>query len=684
MDKKEANALIRETSPYLLQHAYNPVHWVAWNDASLTEARESDTLILISIGYAACHWCHVMERECFEDSEVAELMNTRYIPIKVDREERPDVDHIYMDALQIMTGSGGWPLNIVALPDGKPVWGATYLPKQQWMEALAHLARIYREEPEKVREYAEDLTTAVRNVHSGTPQGDTGIPGPEVLQAWISSWKGRFDHEYGGTRGAPKFMMPVRLEWLMHWGEASGDPEIRDHVTTSLTRMAYGGLFDQLGGGFSRYSVDARWHVPHFEKMLYDNAQLLSLYARAYACYRDPLYREIVAVTVGFVERELSAAGGGYCASLDADSPDAAGKAVEGAYYVWTESELKGLLGDDFELFAEAYSVNAFGHWEDGHYVLIRREGDQELGRRLGIDLAELQARLAKCREILFERRDTRSRPGLDDKVITSWNGLLLKGLADAARYCGLETAGVAATRLATFLCGTLTAEDGMLPHTSKSGMAQVPGFLEDYAAVMDGYLALYQLDGDSRWVTEARKLCTYVLANFSQDDRALLNFSSGTVAPLIRQTVETADNVIPASNSIMAGNLFRLGLFYGETAWLERSRAMLSEVSEAMATYSGQHCNWLQLALWLKQDFLEVVVAGPEAERKSRTLRQAYLPHCFLAVSEQDSDLPLFEGRYREDATRYFICREGMCQAPMETEQNALESLKLALKLLN
>ncbi len=677
---KQPNALIHETSPYLLQHAYNPVQWVAWNDAALQEAQQNDTLILISIGYAACHWCHVMERECFEDPEVAELMNTRYVPIKVDREERPDVDHIYMDALQLMTGSGGWPLNIVALPDGKPVWGATYLPKAQWMEALAHLARIYREQPQRVREYAEDLTTAVRKIHAGEPRGGAGIPGPEVLKMWIDSWKGRFDPEYGGTQGAPKFMMPVRLELLMHWGETTGDPEIREHVTTSLTRMAYGGLYDQVGGGFSRYSVDARWHVPHFEKMLYDNAQLLSLYARANACYEDPLYKDIAAGIVNFTERELQAPGGGYCASLDADSPDAAGSSAEGAYYVWTEPELREMLGEDFDLFAEAYGVNALGHWEEGNYVLIRSDSEADLAERLGLEPTELKSRLARSRELLLKRRNQRPRPGLDDKVITSWNGLLLKGLADAARYCGLEQAGAAATRLAEFL-SALTGPEGSLPHTSKEGRELIPGFLEDYAAVAEGYLALYELDGNSRWVEEAKKLTGYVLTNYSEDDRALLNFSSNAAAPLIRKTVETADNVIPASNSIMAKNLYRLGLFYGEPAWMERSRAMLAEVGEALASYSGQHCNWLQLALWLKTEYLEVVVSGPEAVAESQLLRRSYLPHCFLAVSDRVSELPLFQGRFRQGDTRFFICREGTCQAPLDSGSEALDALKSALK---
>ena len=679
MKEKSPNALIRETSPYLLQHAYNPVQWEAWNEEVLARARKENKPLLISIGYAACHWCHVMEHECFEDPEVAEVMNTLFVPVKVDREERPDVDHVYMDALQIMTGSGGWPLNVVALPDGKPFWGATYVPKKQWMQALQQLAALYREDPQRVRQYAADLTTALSRINM--PQGgDAGVSAAQV-GSWIESWKPRFDLEYGGMRGAPKFMMPVSLQLLMHWGEAKQDDAVREHVSRSLRAMAFGGLYDALGGGFSRYSVDARWHVPHFEKMLYDNAQLMGLYAQGYACYGNPLFRETVEGCLRFVQSELAAEDGGYHASLDADSLED-DRLVEGAFYAWSEAELRKRLGADFDLFREAYNINAQGHWEDGKYVLLRRESEAELAARLKLDADWVGKRLQKCRRRLLEARNTRPRPRLDNKIITSWNGLLLSGLSDAYRYCGLEEARTAALALGHWTATRLRRPDGRLPHTFGPVKRENAGFLEDYAALIEGYIKLYGISWDTTWMEKARELCTQVLEDFSEPGQALLYFKARSDQPLIRQTLETADNVIPASNSVMAKNLFLLGLFYADSHWVERSRSMLGAVSESAARYSGQYSNWLQLALWHDRPFLEVALCGTGAEALAGQLGRQYLPHCLLAASEEASGLPLFLGRHRPEAARIFVCTLGQCREPLDDPGAALAELREQLKI--
>ncbi len=679
MNEKSPNALIGETSPYLLQHAYNPVRWEAWNDQALARARNENKPLLISIGYAACHWCHVMEHECFEDPEVAEVMNTLFVPVKVDREERPDVDQVYMDALQIMTGSGGWPLNVVALPDGKPFWGATYLPKDKWMQALQQLADLYREDPQRVSQYAGDLTTALERIN--TPQGAaTGLSAAQV-GTLIEAWKPRFDPEYGGMRGAPKFMMPVTLQLLMHWGEARQESAVREHVARSLRAMAFGGLYDQLGGGFARYSVDARWHVPHFEKMLYDNAQLLGLYAQGYACYGDPLFRETVEGCLGFIQAGLAAEDGGYHASLDADSLEE-GRLVEGAYYAWNKTELRKHLGADFDLFSEAYNINAHGRWEEGKYVLLRREDEAALAGRLGLDPKWVGKRLEACRSRLLKVRQTRPRPRLDNKIIASWNGLLLSGLADAYRYCGLEEARQAALALGQWAATRLVQPDGSLSHTFRPGRSQQPGFLEDYAALIEGYIKLYGICWDARWMQKARELCARVLQDFSEPGQPLLYFKSGSDRPLIRRTLETADNVIPASNSIMAKNLFQLGLFFADMAWVDRSRSMLGAVAESASKYSGQYANWLQLALWHDRPFLEVALCGPGAEALGGQLGRAYLPHCLLAASDLESPLPLFENRHLPQSARIFICSLGQCQQPLDDPDAALSELRERLKL--
>jgi uncharacterized protein YyaL (SSP411 family) len=377
-DNKFTNNLINETSPYLLQHAHNPVNWYAWNDETLELAKKENKLLLISVGYAACHWCHVMEHESFEDSTVASIMNENFINVKVDREERPDVDQVYMNAVQLLTGRGGWPLNCVALPDGRPIWGGTYFPKENWMNALTQLADLYKNEPEKAEEYAVKLTEGIQQ--SGLIQLNEEVANfsKEELQGSIESWLPTMDLKNGGRTGAPKFPMPGNLQFLLRYAVQSDNQQIMDYVNTSLTKIAYGGIFDHVGGGFSRYSVDDHWHVPHFEKMLYDNAQMVSLYAKAYLVTKNPLYKEIVYRTTEFVEAELYKDIGAFYSSLDADSDNEDGELEEGAYYVWKKNELELILGDDFKLFASYYNVNGYGKWEEGKYHLIRSISKEE------------------------------------------------------------------------------------------------------------------------------------------------------------------------------------------------------------------------------------------------------------------------------------------------------------------
>ncbi|MDG1570986.1 thioredoxin domain-containing protein [Robiginitalea sp. M366] len=672
MEPHTPNALIRESSPYLLQHAYNPVQWLPWNEETLAKARAENKPLLISIGYAACHWCHVMERECFEENEVAEVMNAHFIPVKVDREERPDVDQIYMDALQIMTGSGGWPLNVVALPDGRPFWGATYLPREQWISALVQLHRLFRDQPEKVVGYAADLTDAVHKINVPLPDPGAQLPNTDVLAQWIEGWKGRFDPEYGGSRGAPKFMMPVTLRCLLHWDHLHPDPAVEAHLRRSLTRMARGGLYDQLGGGFSRYSVDARWHVPHFEKMLYDNAQLMTLYSEAYARYGDPYYREVVAGTLEFVQASLKAPEGGYYASLDADSEDPEGRLTEGAFYRWRLDELQEVLGGDYALFERVFHLGAEGHWEDGYYVLMRTGADAE---SLGMDSDVFQTWLERCRKVLLARREERPAPRLDHKVLLSWNGLLLSGLCDTWRYGQLEGARTAALELGTFLSGQMDTE-GRLPHGVSEGHPKGNGFLEDYAAVAEGFIRLFGITGNPHWMERARNLAAYVETHFSESGQALFYFNSGQDAPLIRRTLEVADNVIPASNSIMAENLFVLGHFYGNAGQIRRAAEMLAAIGPSMERYSGQHANWLRLALKREAPFRELAICGPEALGWVAEIGLQYLPQVFLAGCEEASDLPLFRERYRPGKTRAYLCQGGACQQPETTLEGAIQAV--------
>ena len=679
MKTSEPNALIHESSPYLLQHAYNPVRWEGWHDTTLEHAQKSGKLLLISIGYAACHWCHVMERECFEDPEVADVMNAHFIPVKVDREERPDVDQIYMDALQVMSGNGGWPLNIVALPDGRPFWGATYVPREDWIRVLMQLAKLYREDPEKVFEYASDLTSALHRINTLNPvDKGTDIPDVAEMEPWVRSWKKGFDPNFGGKLGAPKFMTPILYQFLMHWGEARGDSEVRKHVQDTLRGMAWGGLHDQIGGGFSRYSVDPRWHVPHFEKMLYDNAQLLSLYSEGYALYGETLYKEVVVQTLEFLSRELSRPEGGYYASLDADSLNPKGTLEEGAFYTWDGADLAHLLREDFEWFQEYYNINDFGLWEKGRYVLIRTKSDKVFAAKRGWTPETLEQHKSRARNLLLKVREERPRPRLDDKVITSWNGLMLGGLCDAYRYCGLQDAREKALTLAGFIQASLSRPDGGLLHSFKKGGKSVNGYLEDYAAVIQGFIKLYGIIQDPSWMDRARELANYCLEHFAEAGQPLLFFSSSLDRALIRRTLEVNDSVMPASNSLMAKNFFILGAFYSNGSYQDRAREMLTAVRGSLQRYPGQYSNWMHLALWMDGPFYEVVISGPEALDKLESLQQHYLPHALLAASDKGAAYPLFEHRHSADSTRIFICRFGQCRQPVTSVSDALEEVEI------
>ncbi|MGB7394185.1 MAG: thioredoxin domain-containing protein, partial [Pricia sp.] len=598
MKHEYTNALIDETSPYLLQHAHNPVDWVAWSPKTLAHADKENKLLLVSIGYAACHWCHVMEHECFEDDEVAAVMNKNFINIKVDREERPDVDHIYMDALQMMTGSGGWPLNIVALPDGRPFWGATFVKKDNWMQVLQQLSDVYQKDPEKIEGYARNMAEGIQAINLVEMNENADAFTLEKMDAVVQEWSGFFDLEMGGYNRAPKFPMPVNLNFLLHYATARKDAKIRDYVNTSLTKMAWGGIFDHVGGGFSRYSVDTKWHVPHFEKMLYDNGQLVSLYAQAYAETGNELYRSRVEETITFVRDELMSDNFGFYSSLDADSLDSEGVLEEGAFYVWKEEELKSLLGDHFQIFADYFNVNDYGHWEHGNHVLIRSASKEKNAVKHSVSVAKLEETIEECIAILDSRRDTRHRPRLDDKILTSWNGLMLKGLTDAYRYLGNEEYRDLALKNAHFIIDHLHKDDGGLFHNHKNGKSTINGYLEDYASVIEAFIGLYEITLDEVWLERAITLTEYCQTHFFDTKSEMFFFTSKDDDYLIRRTLETTDNVIPASNSIMAKNLFKLSKFYPEKDFGEVAKNMLKMVQVNLEKNPQSHANWSQLAL--------------------------------------------------------------------------------------
>ncbi len=425
------NLLSSETSPYLLQHAQNPVFWQAWNPASLASAKTQNKLIIISVGYSACHWCHVMEHESFENQEVADVMNQHFVNIKVDREERPDVDAVYMKAVQIMTQHGGWPMNVVCLPDGKPVWGGTYFRKNDWINSLEQLQELFVQQPEKLYEYASKLNDGMTAISVVQNPNNQAVFDAENLEQLVIKWQRSFDWEYGGMARAPKFMMPTNYEFLLRYGYQTKNEKLLEFIHLTLTKMAYGGLFDTVDGGFSRYSVDIKWHVPHFEKMLYDNGQLVSLYANAYKLTQNKLYKTVIEKTLAFVEKEWFTDFGGFYSALDADSLNPDGKLEEGAFYVWKKPELQEILGENFELFAKVFNINEFGFWEHDNYVLIQNQDLETIANEHKISVSELESKKSSWENLLYQEREKRQKPRLDDKCLCSWNAIMLKGFVD-------------------------------------------------------------------------------------------------------------------------------------------------------------------------------------------------------------------------------------------------------------
>ncbi|MBC6997121.1 thioredoxin domain-containing protein [Cytophaga sp. FL35] len=676
MPQKFTNELIHESSPYLLQHAHNPVEWVAWNDDTLKRAQQENKPLLISIGYAACHWCHVMEHECFEDVEVAKVMNEHFVNIKIDREERPDVDHIYMDALQMMTGSGGWPLNIVALPDGRPFWGATYVQKDNWKKVLLQLSDLHRKEPQQVLDYARKMEEGIQAINLVELSQNSDLINLENIENAVRTWSQHFDEEMGGYKRAPKFMMPVNLNFLLHYAVKRKSQKVLEYVNTSLTKMAWGGIFDHVGGGFSRYSVDAKWHVPHFEKMLYDNGLLVSLYAQAYAQTGKKLYMETVEKTIDFVKTELMHVEGGFYSSLDADSLNDNNKLEEGAFYVWKEINLRFLLKENFEIFASYFNVNDYGYWEHGNYVLIRNTDTSEIAKLFNKPEAEIEQIITESLEILKTERTKRHRPRLDDKILTSWNGLMLKGLVDAHRYLEKKDYLTLAKKNAQFIENNLTKEDGGLYHNHKNGKSTINGYLEDYATIIEAYIGLYEITFEEKWLLRSKKLADYVLENFMDDKSGMLFFTSAKDCFVIRRTVETNDNVIPASNSIMAVNFFKLSRFFSQDNYEKIALQQLKNIQENLEKNAQNHANWMQLALYSNLPFFECAIVGPEVETKAQEVRKAYLPNTIFAGTQEQSSLSILRNRSTKDTTSFFVCEKGACKLPVTQSNEVLTQL--------
>ena len=666
---KYTNSLIHEKSPYLLQHAHNPVNWLPWNDAALEKAAKEDKLIIVSIGYSACHWCHVMEHESFEDEQVAQIMNDTFICVKVDREERPDIDQVYMSAVQIMTGHGGWPLNCITLPDGKPLYGGTYFQKPQWINILTNLAEIWKNNRTKALEYAEELTKGLRQVErlEVNDQGKNFLF--DMLVQGVGKWKSSFDFEAGGFGHAPKFPMPNNYIFLLRYSRLANNLDHEKFVFNSLRAMATGGIYDQIGGGFARYSTDGDWKVPHFEKMLYDNAQLVSLYFEAYRASKEETFRKVAAETIEFVERELACPSGGFYSALDADS-----EGEEGKFYVWQIEELRALIPEkDFELFSELFSVNENGYWEDGKYILLGSTNCRETSLKYTLKIEELIKNIEEWKALLLNYRNKRNRPGLDDKILASWNAMMIRAYSDAYTATGNEKYKLKALSTMDYFIHVFEKPEGGLYHSRKNNESYINGFLEDYAFAIDAALAVYLIDTKQKWLDFAITQMNFAFDKFYDDVSGMFYFTSSDNKELIVRKFDLNDNVIPSSNSVMARDLFTLFRITGNSHYRLCSERMLNNVKHELVPFISGYSNWAILLSEITSVSYDVLITGPHAEQKYIEFSKEYVPGVLTSFTETAINSGVFKGKFSEGKTCFYVCRNQTCEFPVETVEEVM-----------
>lgn len=701
------NRLINETSPYLLQHAHNPVDWYAWGSEALEKAKTENKPILVSIGYATCHWCHVMERESFENQAIANYMNTHFVCIKIDREERQDLDNIYMSAVQAMNGNGGWPLNVFLMPDTKPFYGGTYYPAEHWLHLLNQIIKTFEVQPEKLTNSAAQLTEILNRsevekygIKSGIKH-EKGNFSHENLHKIANSLAKHYDKHKGGMGQAPKFPMPSIYLFLLRYVAISNDENAFQQTLLTLISMAYGGIYDQIGGGFSRYATDNEWNIPHFEKMLYDNGQLISLYSEAYnllstfetdnIAYTEELkvmFKNVVYETIAFVKREMTGEEGNFYCALDADS-----EGIEGKFYVWTKDELEDTGLENIELFKKYYNVNddaelgvIHGNWEHGYNILFRTQSDSNFAKAENITVESLQEQVHIWKKILLAQRTHRIRPILDDKTLTSWNGLMLKGLCDAYMVFGEQEFYDLAINNANFLLQNMInssvaadfkANQPKIWHSYKNGKTTLHGYLDDYALVIQGFIAVYQISFDEKWLHTAKELADYTIVNFYDSTEKIFFYTDNHAEKLIARTKEIFDNVIPASNSIMAINLQRLALYFENADYQQIADEMINGITPLVEKEARYLSNWACLYTYYVQPTAEVAISGKDAIKMVQELTKSYYPNKVIAATITKSMLPLLVDRPAQDETLIYVCRNKACLLPTN-------DVKVALDLLN
>ena len=675
-EHKHTNRLINETSPYLLQHAHNPVDWHAWGGEAFEKARAENKPILLSIGYSACHWCHVMEHESFENEEIARLMNENFINIKVDREERPDLDQIYMNAVQMLTGHGGWPMTVFLTPEGVPFYGGTYFPPVDrynmpgFPRVLIGIAEAYREKPDDVTRTSAEMLGELRRMGVARESGNALTP--ELLDEAYRGMARSYDSVNGGFGSAPKFPPSMTLEFFLRTYHRVGNAEALQMVLHTCRKMAEGGMYDQLGGGFHRYSTDARWLVPHFEKMLYDNALLSRLYLHVYQATGEDFYRRIAVETFDYVVREMTDERGGFYSTQDADS-----EGHEGKFFVWTVNEIKEILGEkDGKLFCAFYDVTEDGNFEGQNILNVRRSAEA-VAKDENVTVERLREALERGREKLFEAREKRIKPGRDEKILTAWNGMMLASFAEASAILDRADYREAARRNAQFLLENMR-RDGLLLRTYKDGQAKLNGYLEDYACLTDGLISLYEATGELRWLKEVQAITDKMIEEFWDEESGGFFFTGKSHEELIVRSKDYFDNATPSGNSVAAETLLRLSILLGNESYSRKAVTIFRLTGDYFKRAPSAFGRALCAVDFYLSTPKEIVIIGQMADAATESLLREvwkpYLPNKVVAQAAQDDKeaaelIPLLRDRpMLEGQSTAYVCENFTCQQPVTT----------------
>jgi hypothetical protein len=667
-----SNKLINETSPYLLQHAHNPVDWFPWGDEALQKAKDENKPILVSIGYSACHWCHVMERESFEDEATALLMNTHFINIKIDREERPDLDHIYMDAVQAMTGSGGWPLNVFLTSECKPFYGGTYFPpvtannRMSWKDVLFSVQKAYHEKFNEIQSQAENLTEHIVSSNSfgiekqGQKEIETVFT-QENLDLIAENILSQADTEWGGFGKAPKFPQTFCIQFLLRHYHFTKDKAALKQAMLSLDKMIYGGIYDQIGGGFARYSTDNKWLAPHFEKMLYDNALLIGVLSEAYQLTKNELYAETIHHCMQFIEREMLSDENGFFSALDADS-----EGVEGKFYTWSKNEIEILLKEETSLFCDLYDVQEVGNWEHTNILWLKKP-IEIFATENKIDVTELKIKINNWHKILMQERNNRIRPQLDDKILLGWNALMNISCSKAFAATGNEKYRQLAIKNFQFLETKMKSENDNWLHVYKNSKSKIPAFLDDYAYLIQAYIQLQEISGNSHYLVKAKELTHFVIDHFIEEKSGFFFYTNTNQKDVIIRKKEVYDGATPSANAVMALNLFYLSVIFDKPEWKEQSKKMIQSLSSAIIKYPTSFGVWASVLQLMVSGIKEILIVGNDAFDHLFSVNNLYLPEKVIQSSQSDQPkFPLLKGKFKDENSGFFLCKNYVCYEPI------------------